>query len=114
MVTIIHDAVRSLIIFAKTLFPNKVIVTATKGQGLDNIFLGTLFSPRPIDLGSPDHSVVKNSPANAGDMSCIPGSGRSPAEGNGNAFQYPCVENPMDKGAWYALVHGVAKKLDTT
>ena len=99
MVTKIHDAVRSLIIFAKTLFPNKVIVTATKGQGLDNIFLGTLFSPLPLDLGSPDHSVVKNSPANAGDMGLIPGLARSPREGNCNSLQFSGLGNPMDRGA---------------
>ena len=45
----------------------------------------------------------------AGDPSLIPGSGRSPGEGNGNPLQYSCLENPMDEGAWYATVHGVAK-----
>ena len=44
--------------------------------------------------------VVKNPPANAGNMSSIPGSGRSPGEGNGNPLQYSCLENPMDRGAW--------------
>ena len=56
--------------------------------------------------------MVKNSPANAGDirdMGSIPGSGRSPGEGNGNPLQYSCPENPMDRGAWRATVHGVAK-----
>ena len=55
--------------------------------------------------------VVKNLPANAGDIrntASIPGSGRSPAEGHGNALQYSCLENPMDRGAWWATVHGVA------
>ena len=59
-------------------------------------------------------SVVKNLPANAGDMSLIPGSGRSPGEGNGNPPQYSCLRNPMDRGAWGATVHEVAKELDTT
>ena len=57
-------------------------------------------------------SVVKNPPANAGDakdMSSIPGLGRSPGEGNGNPLQYSFLENPMDRGAWWAMVHGVAK-----
>ena len=45
-------------------------------------------------------SVVKNLPANAGDVSLIPGSGRSPGEGNGNPPQYSCLRNPMDRGAW--------------
>ena len=54
-------------------------------------------------------SVVKNPPANAGDKSLIPGSGRSPGEANGNPLQYSCLENPMDVGAWWATVQGVAK-----
>ena len=57
--------------------------------------------------------VVKNLPANAKDMrhyiSSIPGSGRSPGEGHGNSLQYSCLENPVDRGAWWAIVHGVAK-----
>ena len=53
--------------------------------------------------------MVKNSPANAGEMSSIPGSGRPPGGGNGNPFQYSCLENTMDRGAWQATVHGVAK-----
>ena len=46
---------------------------------------------------------------NVGDLGSIPGSGTSPGEGNGNPLQYSCLENPMDRGAWYATVHGVAK-----
>ena len=56
--------------------------------------------------------VVKNPPANAGDTrdrGSIPGSGRSPGGGHGNPFQYSCLENPMDRGAWQATVHGVTK-----
>jgi len=56
--------------------------------------------------------VVKNSPANAGvarDVDLIPGSGRSPGEGHGNPFQYSCLENPKDKGAWRATAHSIAK-----
>ena len=45
----------------------------------------------------------------AGDPGSIPGSGRSPGEGNGNPLQYPCLENPMDGGAWQATYYGVAK-----
>ena len=52
---------------------------------------------------------LKASTRNAGDPGLIPGSGRSPGEGNGNPLQYSCLENPMDGGAWWATVHGVAK-----
>ena len=54
-------------------------------------------------------SVVKNPPANAGDTGSIPGLGRSPGEGNGNTLQYSCLENPIDRGVWWATVHGAAK-----
>jgi len=56
--------------------------------------------------------VVKNLPANGGDArdrGSIPGFGRSPGVGNGNAYQHSCLENPMDKGAWLAIVHGVTE-----
>ena len=68
-------------------------------------------------MGFAGGSVVKNPPANAGDSGSIPrreGSGRSPGEGNGNPLQYSCLENPMDRGVWWATVHGIAKELDTT
>ena len=54
-------------------------------------------------------SVVKNLPVNAGDEVSISGSGRSPGEGNGHTLQYSCLGNPMDRGAWQAAVHRVAK-----
>ena len=52
---------------------------------------------------------VKNLPANAGDAGSTPGSGRFPGEGNGYPLQYSCLDNPMDRGAWRATIHGVAK-----
>ena len=59
-----------------------------------------------IDFYSfPGGSKVKNLPARAGDMGLIPGSGRSPGEGNGNPSQYSCVRNPMERGAWWATYH---------
>ena len=58
--------------------------------------------------------VAKNLPANAGDTGSIPGSGRSPGGGHGNLLQYSCLENPMDRGAWQAAVHGGHKELDMT
>ena len=54
-------------------------------------------------------SVVKNLPANAGDVGSIPGLGRSPGVGNGNPLQYSCLENFMDRGVWWATVHGVVQ-----
>ena len=60
-------------------------------------------------VGFPSGSVVKNLPASARDVGLISGLGRSPGEGNGNPLQYSCLENPMDRGAWRATVHGVAK-----
>ena len=53
--------------------------------------------------------VVKNPPTDAGDLGLIPGSGRSPGEGNGNPLQYLCLENPMDRGAWRTTLHRDAK-----
>ena len=57
--------------------------------------------------GFPGGSDSKASACNAGDLGLIPGLGRSPGEGNGNPLQYSCLENPMDGGAWQAIVHGV-------
>ena len=68
-------------------------------------------------MGFPGGSVVKNPPANTGDardVDSIPGLGRSPGEGNGNPLQNSCLGNPMDKGAWWATVHGVTKESDMT
>ena len=53
--------------------------------------------------------MVKNLPSNEGDVGSVPRSGRFPGVGNGNPFQYSCLENPMEGGAWQAIVHGVAK-----
>ena len=63
-------------------------------------------------LGFPGGSVVKNLPANAGatgDLSLIPGSERCPGEGNGNPLQNSCQINPVDRGPWWARVHGITK-----
>ena len=64
-------------------------------------------------MGFPGGSVVKNLPANAEEVGSIPGSGRSPGEGNGSPLQYSCLENPIEGGAWWATVHGVTES-DTT
>ena len=62
-----------------------------------------------ILMSFPGGSVVKKPPANAGDTNLIPGLERSPGEGNGNPLQHSCLGNPMDRGAWRAVVNGVAK-----
>ena len=62
-----------------------------------------------LDLGFPGGSEGKESACIAGDLGLIPGLGRSPGEGNSNPLQYYCLENPMDRGAWWATVHGVVK-----
>ena len=62
--------------------------------------------------GCPSSIVIKNPPANAGDVrdaDSVSGSARSPGGGNGNSLQYSCLENPMDRGAWWATVLGAAK-----
>ena len=60
-------------------------------------------------MGFPGGSMVKNLPANSGDVVSIPGSGRSPGEGNGNPLQYSCLGNSMDSGVWQATVYWVSK-----
>ena len=60
-------------------------------------------------MGFSRGAVVKNLPASTGDSGLIPGLGRSPGEGNGSPLQYSCLENPMDRGAWWTTAHGVSK-----
>ena len=86
-------------------------------------FWGTVrlffFSPLQLEANSGSHhptsefeeapSVGKESACSAGDMGSIPGSGRPPGEGKGNPLQYSCLENSMNRGTWWAAVHGVAR-----
>ena len=65
-------------------------------------------------LGFPGGSVVENPATNAGDMGSIPTSQRSPGGGNGNPLQYSRLENSMDRGDWWATMHGVTEESDTT
>ena len=74
------------------------------GRGSNN-----LAASKDSDFDFPDGKVVKNLTAYAGDLGSIAGSGRFPGERNGNPLQYFCLENPMDRGTWWAIVHGVAK-----
>ena len=71
-----------------------------------HLAFGRCLQREPPDF--PGGSDGKVSAYNVGDLGSIPGSGRSPGEGNGNPLQYSCLENPMDGGAWWAIVLGVA------
>ena len=84
------------------------------------LFLGLLLQSKAVPFcvsitrhwASQAALMVKNPPANAGDLrdsGLIPGLGRSPGGGHGNPLQYSCLENPMDRGAWWATVHRVTK-----
>ena len=68
-----------------------------------------VLNPISCHGGFPGGSDGKASACNAGDLGSIPGSARSPGEGNGNPLQYSCLENSVDGGAWWATVYGVAK-----
>ena len=72
------------------------------------------FDLHPDSMGFPGGSGVKNSPANAGDVGSIPGSGRSPGGGNGNPLWYSCLRNPTDRGAWWTTVLGVTTEQQHT
>ena len=87
-------------------------------------YWGVLTDPRIVKESFPSLLSLKllreitfsgrESACQAGDTDSIPGWGSSPGEGNGNPLQYSCLENPIDRGAWWATVHGVTKELDTT
>ena len=65
-------------------------------------------------MGFPGGSVVKNPPVSAEGVDLIPGLGRSPREENGNPLQYSYLENPLETGAWWAIVHRISKESDMT
>ena len=91
----------------------KYLVIIPRWGGL--VTINTFQNKYRFYRGFPGSSVVKNPPANArGDTGSIPGSGRSPGEGDGNPFQYSCLGKPMDIEAWWATVHGVTKESDMT
>ena len=81
-----------------------------KGKKANLEFLNQSLKVQHIEsMGFPGGSNGKESACSAGDSGLIPGSGRSPGEENGNPLQYFCLENPMDRGAWQAIVYRVAK-----
>ena len=90
-----------------------LLSTESRGKAFRQMYRDTKAWLPSTGPGLPGGSVVKNLPANA-DVSSIPGSGKSPGVGNGNPLQYSCLENSMDRGAWWSKVHGVANESDTT
>ena len=79
------------------------------GTDFASSLTSSFYSGSPCLRGFPLSSVCKESACSTGDLGLIPGSGRSPGEGNGNPLQYSCLEDPTDRGAWWATVHGVAR-----
>ena len=92
-----------------------MLVTQRDGDSQQRYEKDQISSPRKAEQKEPQEelgwggSEVKASACNAGDLGSILGSGRSPGEGNGTPLQYSRLENPMDGGAWWAAVHGVAQ-----
>ena len=89
-------------------FHTGILHKAQSGASLSDVTRMKSKGSLPTSL-FPGGSEVKVSACSAGDLGLSPGSGRSPGEGNGTPLQYSCLENPMDGGAWWAAVHGVAK-----
>ena len=83
-------------------------------QALRTTAVDPICSPLVSSARFPRWLTGKEIVCQSGDSGLIPGSGRSPREGHGNPLQYSCLGNPMDRGAWRATVHGVAKELDRT
>ena len=87
-----------------------LLVSLKKGKNAT--YLELMFPRRK--MGFPSGSDGKESACNAGDLDLILGSGRCPGEENGNTLQYSCLGNSMDRGAWWAKVHGIVKESETT
>ena len=90
----------------------QVLYSDTSRSSLVNIYPGSWSAQYHLFqeiIGFPGGSDGQESTCNVGDLGLIPGLGRSLGEGNGNPLQYSCLENPMDRGAWWATVHGVTK-----
>ena len=101
-----------------SVFSNTTVQTPQwRSSNTTVIVLHELFLTCPFhSMGSPGGTVVKNPPASAGDTGVagsILGLGRSPGEGNGNPLQYSCLGNSMNRGAWWATVHGIANESNT-
>ena len=84
-------------------------IAGKPGKGIDNDMEDDTILDEVEGCCFPDGSDGKASACSAGDLGSIPGLGRSPGEGNGNPLQHPCLESPMDRGAWWATVHRVSR-----
>ena len=93
--------------------PQTVLGVSGEWEGMRINVSARFYEKYSLSGGFLDGSVVKNSPANAGEVGSIPRSRGSPGEGNGNPLQYSCLESAMDRGAWWATVQGVSE-LDRT
>ena len=87
---------------------NLILIYSGNGKSLPYVFLCFPAELR-VKESFPSGSVLKNLPPNAGDQGVIPGSGRSPGEGNGKPFQYSCLGNSMKRGTWWAIIHRVTE-----
>ena len=102
------------ICFSITVFPNNVLTCKYQLQALicGHPILRQMCKSKLVNMpkaGFPSGTAVKNPPANAENVGSIPRLGICPGGGNDNPIQYPCLKNPMDRGAWQATVHGVTK-----
>ena len=93
----------------ESLLPHKVTYSQVPGAGHGCLWGMSVLCFMNSCQDFPGSSVGKESGCRAGDLGSIPGSGRAPGEGNHNPLQYSCLENPMDRRAWQATVHGVAR-----
>ena len=97
----------------RTEYYTKKILIDNQDGVITHLELFFFFKPRANDYTTKQLILLKDmfkaSACYVGDLGSIPGLGRSPGEGNGNPLQYSCLENPMDRGAWWATVHGVTK-----
>ena len=103
------DSTREISVMIKE-FCVLIMVVVTWVSVCDKLAIDLHYRCGPVSIGFLGSSVVKNLPASAGVAGSIPGLGRSPGAGNGNAPHYSCLRNPMDRGAWQATVHGFAKE----
>ena len=87
----------------------KIIANETTDKGLISKIYKLPMQGFPSDSDSKESACNEGEPCNVQDPGSVPGSGRSSGIGNGNSLQYSCLEIPMDRGAWWATVHGVAK-----